>query len=112
MPKILPWRTVTYPCVDCGRPFLPPVGSQRSLVIRTGTILCLACKAAREAAYASEVIPCEHCGRELPRAELLYGKSYKVTQMVCPDCYALQHDPFDELDPEDEEADREAGFWW
>ena len=116
MSKILPWRLARYPCVDCGQQFLPPRGSQRALVVRTGTVLCDGCKAKREVAYANEVIPCDHCGRLLSRTELLYGKAYKVSQMVCPDCYELQHDPFDwegqEIDLEDEEADRNAGYWW
>lgn len=117
MPKILPWRTRTYPCVDCGRSFLPPVGSQRSLVVRSGTVLCLECKAKREIAQTRQIIPCDHCGRRLARKNLLFGKSYKESLLVCPACYETQHDPFDEhiwedWTHEDFDADYEAGYWW
>ena len=108
MPKILPWRLVYYPCVDCGACFLPPPGSQRADVVLTQMILCSDCEKRREVASAAEIIACDHCGTMLPRSEMLYSKSYKVSQMICPDCYDTQHDPFDEYDPDDEDGDG----WW
>ena len=109
MPKILPWRLEKYPCVDCGKRFLPPMFSKRYIVIRTKTILCDDCDHKREIAHAAEIIPCDHCGKRLPRSQMKYGKSYKESQMICEDCYDTQRDPFDDEDEDDEGYD---GEWW